>query len=186
MPRLFVALRLPEETVDRVERLCRGLPGARWTEFDKFHLTLRFIGEVDHPTFCEIGEGLMNISLPPFELQLSDLGHFPPRGELRQLWVGIQPSEALLKLKRRIDRIVSQAGVEPERRKFIPHVTLARFAYPPAPDRLASYLARRQGFRTEAFPVSSFELLSSRLNRERAEHIVEADYDFVRGVMERV
>lgn len=185
MPRLFIALRPPVETIHRIDRLCRGLPGARWTHSDEVHLTLRFIGDVDHPTFCEIGEGLMNVAMPPFELQPSGLGHFPKRGDLRQLWVAIQPCDELQRLKRRVDRIVDEAGVEPERRKFVPHLTFARFNYPPRPERLASYLSRRELFKCPAFPVNSFELLSSHLTRDRAEHVVEAEYDFVRGAIEQ-
>jgi len=185
MPRLFVALRPPEEIADQLDRLCHGLPEARWTDVDDFHLTLRFIGEVEHPQFCEIGEALMDISLPPFDLQLRGLGHFPPERAVRQLWVGTAPSAELMRLQRRVDRIVNAAGIKPERRRFVPHVTLARFAVPPPAERLASWLARRALFATEPFPISSFALLSSRLRPEGAEHLVEADYDFVTGAIER-
>lgn len=185
MPRLFVALRLPEDIADHLDRLCEGLPGARWTEVDRFHLTLRFIGEVDHPTFYEIGEALMNVTMPPFELQLRGLGQFPPEGGVRQLWIGMAPSDGLQRLKRQIDRAVSGAGIKPERRRFVAHVTLARFASPPLVDRLASWVARRSLYASQPFPVSGFSLLSSRLRADGAEHLVEADYDFVTGVMER-
>lgn len=186
MPRLFIALPMPEEIQAELGRLCVGLPGARWTEPDDFHLTLRFIGEVDHDTFYEIGEALAGVSLPPFELALKGLGLFPPRGEPRVLWAGVDDAELLQPLRRRIDRVVDAAGLEREKRKFAPHVTLARFREPPAQDRLASWITRRSLFRTAPFPVSSFALYSSVLKPEGAEHVVEADYDFVTGRMERV
>jgi 2'-5' RNA ligase len=78
MPRLFIALDLPEDVTAGLERLCEGLPGMRWVEADQFHLTLRFIGEVDQGTFYEIGEALARVSHPPFELALTGLGQFPP------------------------------------------------------------------------------------------------------------
>lgn len=185
MPRLFIALRFPGQTVRDLNRLCQGLPGARWTASEDFHLTLRFIGETGNREFYEIGERLMDIRLPPFELRLNGLGHFPKRGALRQLWAGAEPSAELMRLKRRIDKVVNEAGIRPEGRKFTPHVTLARFQTAPSEERLASYLSRRQNFRTAPIPISSFELFSSHIRGGDAGHIVEADYDFVMGAMER-
>ena len=74
MPRLFIALDLPDEVVAALDRLCDGLPGIRWADTAQFHLTLRFIGEVDQGTFYEIGEALAGVSHAPFELALKGLG----------------------------------------------------------------------------------------------------------------
>lgn len=187
MPRLFVAIDIPDDVAFQLERLCIGLPGIRWTAPGQFHLTLRFIGEVDHSTFYDIGEGLGTVSLRPFELALKGLGLFPPRGAPHTLWVGIDDAEGgVATLKRRIDRVLDEVGVEPERRKFVAHVTLGRFREPPPVDRMASFLASRTLFRTEHFPVSGFTLYSSQLRPEGALHTAEAEYDFVAGVMERV
>ena len=186
MPRLFVALDPPDEVRDEIDRLCQGLPDARWTDWDHLHLTLRFIGEVDHDTFCEIGEALAGISMPPFDLQLRGIGQFPPRGALRHLWVGVAADPGLARLKRRVDRCVADAGVPAERRKFVPHVTLARFGMPPPERRLGSWIAARNLFATRSFPVSGFTLYSSILRSEGAMHVAEARYDFVTGAMERV
>jgi len=185
LPRLFVAIAMPSEITDTLDRLCHGLPDARWTDLDDLHLTIRFVGEVDHNAFYEIGELLASISLPPFELELAGIGQFPPRGALRQLWIGVSPNEALERLKRRVDRCVGEAGVPPERRKFVPHVTLARFRQPPPQHRLATYLARHSLVRLPAFPVSAFGLYSSILRADGAEHVLEAEYDFVTGHMTR-
>jgi 2'-5' RNA ligase len=186
MPRLFVALDLPEETIDELARLCQGLPGARWTEPEDFHLTLRFLGEVDLPLFYEIGEALADVQLPPFELELVGLGTFPPRGPATALWVGVRDASVLDPLRRRIDRLLDRLGLPREKRRYVPHVTLARFRLPPPDDRLGSWIVRRALFRSGPFPVSSFNLYSSRLRPEGAEHQIEASYDFVTGVMERV
>jgi len=185
MPRLFVAIAMPEDVAGALERLCNGLPDARWTDPDDFHLTLRFIGEVDPETFYEIGETLAGVMLPPFELQLKGLGQFPPRGPLRNLWVGVEPNEGLDRLRRRIERVVTAAGVPPDGRKFIPHVTIARFRQPPPEHRLARFLARRNLFKSEPFTVTRFQLFSSHLRYDGAQHLIEAEYDFVSGVMER-
>ena len=183
MPRLFVALQLPDGIRASVARLCQGLPDARWTPDDSLHLTLRFIGEVDMPCFQEIGEMLASITAPPFDLALRGIGQFPPRGPLRHLWAGVEAGEELARLRRRIDHVVREAGIELERRRFVPHVTLARFRQPPPVERMASWLARRNLFRTESFPVDSFTLFSSRLRPEGSLYTIEAEYDFVRGVL---
>ncbi|MEO1017312.1 MAG: RNA 2',3'-cyclic phosphodiesterase [Pseudomonadota bacterium] len=186
MPRLFVAIAMPTEVVQSLERLTIGLPAMRWTEPEQFHLTLRFIGEVDHGTFCEMGEQLADISMPPFDLQLEGIGQFPLRGPPNSLWAGVAKNEHLLRLKRRIDRTLEEVGLEPERRKFTPHVTIGRFRDAPPEKRFGSWLARRALFRSKPFPVHDFGLYSSYLHRGGAEHQLEATYDFVSGVAERV
>lgn len=185
MPRLFVAIAMPADVAEALDGLLRGLPEARWTDFDDLHLTLHFIGEVDHATFYEAGELLAGISLPPFDLMLEGLGQFPPRGALRQLWLGVAANPALERLRRRIGHRLAEAGVTLERRKFVPHVTIARFRQPPSEPRLAAYLRRHSLFRLPPFPVDSFGLYSSTLRSDGARHVLEAEYDFVRGGMTR-
>jgi RNA 2',3'-cyclic 3'-phosphodiesterase len=185
LPRLFVAIAMPDEVEDACDRFARGFPDARWTELDDLHLTLRFIGAVEHSAFYEIGEALAHVSLPPFELRLAGIGQFPPRGPLRQLWIGVSANAGLDRLRRRIDRCVLEAGLPPERRKFVPHVTLARFLQPPPEREVASYLQRHSLLRLPPFPVDSFGLYSSILRAERAEHVLEAEYNFVTGSMRR-
>ncbi len=187
MPRLFVALDPPEEVKDALDRLCEGLPGIRWSDPGQFHLTLRFVGEVEQGTFYEIGEHLAGVSHPPFELAFKGIGQFPPRGAPRTLWAGVEdPAGGVAGLRRRIERVLGEAGCPPERRRFAPHVTLGRFRAPPPEERLASYLFRRNLFRTERFPVSAFGLYSSQLRPEGSLYTLEARYDFVTGVAERV
>jgi 2'-5' RNA ligase len=186
MPRLFVAITIPEEVASSLERLCVGLPDVRWTDPDDFHLTLRFIGEVDPPTFHDIGTALAEVSARPFEVTLRGIGHFPPRGEPTTLWVGADGGEPLAALRRRVDRALADVGVGPEPRRFQPHVTLARFRRPPPENRLGAFLRNSSLYRSASFPVSGFSLWSSVLRPEGALHALEAEYDFVSGTMERV
>lgn len=185
MIRLFVAIPIPEEIAEEVDRLCDGLPGVRWTDMDDFHLTLRFIGEVDEPTFCDIGEALAGVSMEPFEMRLRGIGHFPPRGHPHTLWVGVEDPEPVVRLRRRIERVLEDVGIGPERRRFVPHVTIGRVREPLPEHRFGRFLQRTSLFRSSPFPVSGFTLFSSQLRREGALHIVEAEYDFVTGAVER-
>jgi len=186
MPRIYVALDLPETVVDQVERLCVGLPDVRWADPDDLHITLRFIGEVDEPTYEEVGEALAHVTAAPFELQLQGIGHFPPRGEPTTLWIGVAPSEGLQQLKRRVDRQLASLGIAPETRKFAPHLTIARLRGPLPESRLGAFLKRLSLYRSEPFTVNGFTLYSSFLRSDGAIHTPEATYDFVRGIAERV
>ncbi len=187
MPRLFIAIAMPEDIAFELDRLCEGLPGVRWTDVDDFHLTLRFIGQVDHATFCDIGEALTSVSMPPIELRLKGIGQFPPRGHPHTLWVGLEDGREVHRLRRHIERILAEhIGLPPERRKFAPHVTIGRVKEPLPDHRYGRFLQSRALFRSSPFIVTRFALYSSILRPEGAEHVVEAEYDFVTGQAERL
>ena len=175
MTRLFVAIDFPEAVNRRLAGLCSSLPGARWLPPEQFHLTLRFIGEVDGGAFADILGGLSDVACAPFSLSLRGLGYFPPRGRPRVLWVGVDPSDEMTRLHGRIESRLRRLGVAPEGRKFAPHVTLARLKGSPL-HRLRDYLAFQDGFATEAMPISGFRLYSSTLGAKAAIHNIEADY----------
>ena len=175
MFRLFVAIDLPPEIVAQLQELCYGVPGARWVEAAQMHLTLRFIGEVDGGVFREIKEGLADIETEGFALQVKGLGFFPPRKTPRVLWAGIEPVEQVSGLRRRIDNVLHGLGLEPEGRKYSPHITLARLHDTPLA-RLGLFLAGNSLFATPEFPVSEFHLYSSQLTAKGAFHTIEASY----------
>jgi len=175
VPRLFVAIDLPEAIKDRLEPLCRGLPGARWVRDRQFHLTLRFLGEVEGPAFATVAEALRLVRLPPFELGLQGVGHFPPRGRPRVLWAGLAHGPGLLEAHRQVERVLRRAGQPPEERNFAPHVTLARLNGAPLP-RVVGWLQDHAYLHGEPFRVERFELFSSVLGREGSQHVVEESY----------
>ncbi|MEM7022032.1 MAG: RNA 2',3'-cyclic phosphodiesterase [Pseudomonadota bacterium] len=182
MPRLFVALDLPEEVKHSLEPLASGLGDVRWLDADQQHLTLRFLGQLDNGTSQEVAEALALVTGVPLELRLQGIGHFPLRGEPRVLWVGVEKSDELMRLKRRIDRALEDFGLEPEARKFSPHVTIARIRGPLSPDRIASYLMRHNLYKSTPFAVSDFHLFSSWLRPEGADYQIEASYELVPGI----
>lgn len=175
--RLFVAIDLPDELADDLTMMQSGLPGARWIDPDQMHLTLRFVGEVDGLVFRDVMAGLDSVAAQPFELSLSGFGHFPPRGRPRAIWAGVQGEglESLRSLRRAVDRAVSVKGVEPERRKYVPHVTIARLDGTPS-ERVGRFLAEHALYRSESFQVDAFHLYSSQLYHSGAVHSLEASY----------
>ncbi len=174
--RLFVAIDLPESVTDELERICTGLPGARWIDPEQYHLTLRFVGEVDGLVFQDIDEGLAELEFEPFTLELTSFGHFPLRGAPKVLWAGISTREPVDQLRRAVERVVTSAGVAPEHRKFSPHVTVARFPGGAPIQRLQRFLAGHALYRSEPFEVNRFHLYSSQLHQDGAIHTLEASY----------
>src|SRR5260370_41356722 len=73
MPRLFTALEIPSEIVQSMARLRGGLPGARWVEPENYHLTLRFIGDVDDALAEEIADLLSKVERPAVDLRIDGL-----------------------------------------------------------------------------------------------------------------
>jgi len=173
--RLFIALALPDILRERLCGLCSGLPGARWVAPANLHLTLRFIGEVDGHDAEDIDAALSGIHFPRFPLTLSGVGEFGDGKRLRSVWVGVEANEMLERLQAKVEQAVRRAGQPPEKRKFKPHVTLARFKSHPGA-RLESYFAERSLFRAAPFEVGGFTLYSSYLAHEGAIYSPEAVY----------
>jgi 2'-5' RNA ligase len=178
MMRLFVAIVLPENVRRGLEGLCHGLHGAHWTPPDNLHLTLRFVGEVDDGTAEDIDGALTTVHAPAFDLRCQGIGHFATGRQVRVVWAGLERSEALIFLRDKIESTVVRAGLEPEQRKFKPHIALAHFKKPPGA-HLASYLETHGGFASEPFAVDSFTLFRSHLRREGAYHETLAEYPLV-------
>lgn len=173
--RLFVALSLPADLRQRLNGLSCGLPGARWVAPENLHLTLRFIGEVGGHDAEDIDAALAGIQFPRFSLTLAGVGEFGDDRRLRSLWAGVEPSEMLDRLQAKVEQAVQRAGQPPEKRKFKPHVTLARFKSHPG-GRLKDYFTERALFRAPAFEVTEFTMFSSYLSHEGAIYAPEAVY----------
>lgn len=173
--RLFVALALPADLRGRLCGLSSGLPGARWVDGANLHLTLRFIGEVDGHAAEDIDAALSGVQGKRFSVSISGIGQFGDERRLRQLWAGVEPNESLERLQAKIETALQRAGLEPEKRRFKPHVTLARFKANPG-ERLQDYIVQHALFRAEPFEVTEFTLFSSYLSREGAIYAPEAAY----------
>jgi 2'-5' RNA ligase len=164
MHRLFVAVRPPAEVRRRLLGLMGGVAGARWLSEDQLHLTLRFIGEVDRHLARDVDAALSGIHHPAFEVALDGLGLFERRGEPVTLWAGIAPQEPVHALHKKIDQALVRVGVEPDRRAYMPHVTIARLPRGAGPVR--SLIEQSGGVSGPPFEVSEFGLYESRLTPE--------------------
>lgn len=174
MPRLFTGLEIPDHIIDRLAMLRGKLPGARWIDPDRYHITLRFAGDIDDLSARSFASALSEIDFNSFQLAFTGLGSFGGN-KPRALWAGLKPSESLLRLQRAHERAARLAGLPAEPRNFAPHVTLARLR-DTRPQALAEYLSYFGGFMTEPFTAERFVLFSSRSNQGGGPYVVEAGY----------
>lgn len=162
---LFVAVEPPLAVKYQLAMLCKGLPGAAWSNHEQFHLNLRFIGSVDGAEKADVISTLSTIKTDPFDIVLEGVGFFPPKRVAETIWAGVQKNEALMHLHKKIDSALIRMGLEAEHRKYAPHVTLGRFGQGPVktdnPKALAGYLAHNSLFKTKPFRCDSFALFSS-------------------------
>jgi len=124
--RLFVALDLPHSLRERLSWMAGGLPGARWVAPENYHVTLRFIGELPGYRAEEVDLALASLRAPGFTVQLKGVGTFEKGGRVNSLWVGVERNPQLDHLQTKIETALQRAGFDRERRRFTPHVTLAR------------------------------------------------------------
>lgn len=174
MHRLFVALEIPEIVADALSTIQYGVEGARWRPVDNFHLTLAFIGEVDRHGFSAAIDALSAIDAPAFEMRLSGIGAFGDK-KPHALWAGAEPSPALTHLQAKAESALRRAGFALEKRKFVPHVTLA-YLRGASQDAVMQYCAMHGLFSCGPFPVNEFHLYSSRLGNEASSYEIEASY----------
>ena len=174
MIRLFTGLEIPTDLADSLAMLRGGLPGARWIDSENYHMTLRFIGDVDDALAQEVAMSLRQVRRPAFDLRLDGLGSFGGR-KPRAIFAAVEPSAPLLELQAEQERLLRRAGLEPEGRKFTPHVTLARLR-DSSSRQVADYLGARGHFRSRSFPVSRFVLFSSKASVGGGPYVIEEAY----------
>ncbi|HEV2188990.1 MAG TPA: RNA 2',3'-cyclic phosphodiesterase [Stellaceae bacterium] len=174
MLRLFVGIEFPPELKLRLSLLQSGIAGARWVDPGNFHLTLRFIGEVDEGIAADIDEALARLQAKRLTVRLAGVGVFGG-DKLRTLWVGVEREPALATLQSKIEQSLIRAGLPPEPRKFAPHVTLARLRGPRRGE-LHEFLAAHAQFRAEPLRVEAFSLIASYPTKAGSVYEDQADY----------
>ncbi|TPK89592.1 MULTISPECIES: RNA 2',3'-cyclic phosphodiesterase [unclassified Mesorhizobium] len=177
MPRLFTALEIPRDAALSLSLLRGGLPGARWIDVENYHLTLRFIGDVEGHVADEIANALDRVDRPSFQMTLSGVGAFGGK-KPHAVWAGVSASPDLTALQGEIDRICQRLGLPADPRKFSPHVTLARLRNGNPLD-VAQYLSARGNFAALPFRVGRFVLMSSRDSVGGGPYIVEEAWPLV-------
>lgn len=174
MPRLFAALEIPKDVAQSLSLLRGGLQGARWIDVENYHITLRFIGDVDERTADDVLDAFDHVAKQDFQLQLNGINVFGSK-KPRAIYANVTPSNELNSLQSCLDSQCRRIGIMPDGRKFIPHVTLARLRHV-NPFAASDYLNARSNFKSATFSVSEFVVMSSRNSRGGGPYVVEERY----------
>jgi RNA 2',3'-cyclic 3'-phosphodiesterase len=174
MPRLFTGLELPDGVVGQLALMRGGIVGARWLEPEDYHVTLRFIGDIDARAARDIDETLSDIRRPKAPVRFEGLSWFGG-AKPRAIVAKVQAEPALMDLQAEQERRLRRIGIEPETRKYTPHVTLARLR-DAGQAAVASYLASRGLLSAESFTAERFVLYSARDGSGGGPYLVEAAY----------
>ena len=177
MPRLFVALPVPEDVTEALAALQSGVPQARWVPVENFHVTLCFAGEVQGGTMRDLEEELSDIAGPRFAISLAGVEQFSSGKQPRALVATVERSDRLDWLQQKVTTVARNCGIEVERRKFRPHVTLARFGSgAETGHHIAQFMASHSTFRAGPWLADHFALYSSRAGGGGRLYTEEAAY----------
>lgn len=174
MPRLFTGLEIPPDVALNLSLIRGGLPGARWIDPENYHVTLRFIGDVELPIAREIAATLAQVGRAPFTLRITGLASFGGR-KPRALIATVEPNAPLTDLQAEHERLMQRLGLPAEGRKFTPHVTLARLR-DVSSHAVAELLTLRGYFAPLTVPVARFVLYSSRASTGGGPYVAEQVY----------
>lgn len=174
MPRLFTALEVPRDAAMSLSLLRGGLPGARWIDTENYHITLRFIGDIDSHLADDIVYALDRVQRQTFSLSLCGVGVFGGK-KPHSVYANVLQTPELTLLQHELERICQRLGLEADPRKFTPHVTLARLKNT-TPEQVAHYLTGRGDFAAMPFRASRFVLMSSKDSVGGGPYIVEEAY----------
>jgi 2'-5' RNA ligase len=175
MPRLFTGIEIPPEITQALSAFRGGIPGARWVDPENYHITLRFIGDIDERMADEVCSILHDSrKRGPLTITIDGLDSFGG-GKPRSVFARVSGNGALSELQAEQERMMRQIGLAAETRKFTPHVTLARMRNV-SPIDVADYMATRGHFPKLIFTAERFVLYSSRASVGGGPYVIEAAY----------
>jgi RNA 2',3'-cyclic 3'-phosphodiesterase len=180
--RAFIAVPVPEVVRERLadeqDRLRPLLPKASWARPAGSHLTLHFLGDVSPGLTRRLGDELAAACAPlaPFGVDVRGFGLFPGATRPRVLWVGVSAKESLAAVHRVCRGVLTRRKLKVERRRWHPHLTLARFRQRPSPDGIAALeeVVAEPPSSLGTLPVSEVHLYRSRLDPGGARYDVLA------------
>jgi len=185
MTRLFVAVTMPEVVKQALLAIREDLRGFHWVEAANLHLTLKFIGDVDSELQEEIARVLSQVATEPFILPVETVGAFPSRGRPFVVWAGLGSAHPrLFGLQKEIEDRLFGIGIEPEKHRYVPHITLAR-CKEASEESVRQFVKRHRDFSAPPFRVEGFRLFSSILRQGSSVYTEEDGWDFNRTIEEK-
>jgi RNA 2',3'-cyclic 3'-phosphodiesterase len=163
MPRLFTGLEIPSDVSLDLQIMQGGIPGARWMDPANYHLTIRFIGDIEQGLAREIAHGLDSISFKPLRLRLKGVGLFGGN-KPHSLYAGVEENAELKRLHDVHERLCQTLGLQAEPLKDA------------EPRALQRWVEVHGLYSTHSFDVNAFVLFSSRPLKGGGPYAVEAEY----------
>lgn len=176
--RVFAALPVPDAIAEEAQAHMDHVPGAKWRPRENLHITLAFYGEHEEPVIADLDAELACIPTAPFELRLAGAGCFNEGGRPGSIWLGVEENSALRDLARRCSSAARGAGFEPERRVYLPHLTLAYLGREVDPVRIQRFEQRLSLWRSSPFRADRFHLYSSRASKPGRPNIYEIEAEY--------
>lgn len=178
MPRLFTGLDIPDDVANTLSLLRGGLVGARWISPENYHITLRFMGDIDDGVASDVFYALQNTGRTPFAVTIEGLDVFGG-DKPRALVARVEPTPQLIELQAEQERLMRRMGLPAETRKFTPHVTLARLRDTTS-YHVANFLGLSSHLPPMRFIVDEFLVFSSRASIGGGPYVIEAAYPLAR------
>jgi RNA 2',3'-cyclic 3'-phosphodiesterase len=170
--RIFVAIPFPQSVKDVLSTLSQpDKIKAKWEQRDNYHITLRFIGDVDDKGYERYITALKTIQAPAFHMTLQGVGRFPPeqRQTPRVLWVGAAPAPEFMTLYEAVSSTLEANGLPKDKHEtYHPHVTLARFKDNPSSEALKEFLEQNATFQIDPLLIDAFVVYQSTLTPQGA------------------
>jgi RNA 2',3'-cyclic 3'-phosphodiesterase len=181
--RLFVTLEIPstvrENLAEFVKQLRALAPGPRWVRPENLHVTLKFIGEVLPEKLGAIRAALAAVcSDQAVTIDFHGVGFFPDEKKPRVFWVGMNTSPNLKALALDIDHAMHKLAIPPERRRYLPHLTVARFQPPRLPAKLCVAIQENATREFGSLRTDQFHLIESKLKPSGAEYTTLESFPF--------
>lgn len=172
--RLFVAFGVSDEVKNYLTELQNELPeDSKLNLVKNFHLTLKFLGDVEEDRMDKITALLSNINFTKFTVKTAGIGVFPDENLIRVVWVGLEPKDKIVALQQEIETALS--GMFPKDERFHPHLTLARVKSVKDKKDFMQKL-KNIAVKELEFTASAFKLIKSNLTPEGPVYEVVAEF----------
>lgn len=164
-------LKEPEQKIGWLGR------GVKWVEPENLHLTLRFLGDTPESLLPQVEDAISEscVGIAPFKLAIQGAGCFPNKQRPRSFWAGLSNSKSLEILHEEIASRMNELGFEPDEKKFVPHLTVARIKEPIGKERITKAFLSFD-LRSAPYQVDHVTLVESSLRQEGPTYTVLKDF----------
>lgn len=174
MARIFIAVRMPDEVIQKITRISNYFQkqtpkeALKWVETENLHLTLKFLGEIPEQTITKVQPILRAVGngQKPFDIAVAGLGMYPHAKRPRVVWLGVEGVDPLISLHNELESELAKIGLQKESRPYNPHLTLARVRQRTSRETAAKVGDILSGFKVDSlgrFTVSDIHLIESQL-----------------------